>query len=77
MKAPPPHVQAAARVLSDWMAQEGHDDWMLNGCASAKTVIRMEREIESYHLRMVNEEIRQQRRVQLAQELLTDLSRPQ
>ena len=51
MKSPPPHIQAAARALSDWMAQEGHEDWMLNGCASAKTVIRLEREVEEAHLK--------------------------
>jgi len=33
------------------MAQEGYEDWILNGCASAKTVIRLERSVEESSLR--------------------------
>lgn len=50
-KPPPPHIQRAARTLSDWMAQEGYEDWIINGCASSKTLIRLERQIEESALK--------------------------
>ena len=49
---PPPHVQHAARTLSDWMAQHGYRDWILLGCADVAAVIRLERECESLRLRL-------------------------
>jgi hypothetical protein len=50
--SPPPHIQHAARALSDWMAQHGYRDWILLGCADVAAVIRLERDCEACRLRL-------------------------
>lgn len=61
---PPLHVQHAAKTLADWMAQHGHSEWILHGCADAATVIRLDRQCQDYLLRIQAEH---ERRKQIAQ----------